>query len=56
SRFLIDKKLSLPEKENIWVIESGQRIIWVVGQRIDERFKVSDTTTAVIRLSLESSK
>lgn len=52
NRFLIDNKLSKTAKENIWVIESAQRIIWVVGQRIDERFKVTEKTKEILRFSV----
>lgn len=52
-RFLIDSKLSKTEKENTWVIESKGRIIWVVGRRIDERFKVTEKTRKVLELRLE---
>ena len=51
SKFLIDLKLSKTEKEKVWVIESNQKIIWVVGYRIDNRFKITTQTKGSIMLS-----
>jgi tRNA(Ile)-lysidine synthase len=54
SRFLIDQKLSKSDKEKVWVIETNQRILWVVGYRIDERFKVTEKTKQVLQISLQA--
>ncbi len=46
SDFLIDKKLSVVQKDLVTVLESGGKIAWVVGHRIDDRFKLTPATKA----------
>ena len=50
SKFLIDQKLSKTEKESQYVIESAKKIIWVVGRRIDDRFKVLPHSKEILQL------
>jgi tRNA(Ile)-lysidine synthase len=48
ARFFIDQKLPKNQKENIWVLESNKKIAWVIGMRIDDRFKVTDATKEIL--------
>ena len=51
SDFLIDIKMPLFDKDTATVIESGSNIIWLVGHRIDDRFKVTSQTKRVFIIS-----
>jgi len=50
ARFLIDTKVSIPEKERVWVLESDRKLLWVVGRRIDDRWKITPATKEVLRI------
>jgi tRNA(Ile)-lysidine synthase len=56
SDFLIDNKVPVHLKENIWVLCSGQDIVWVIGHRIDNRFRITQETKRVmiVKVKLEN--
>ncbi|MCB0503616.1 MAG: hypothetical protein KDD32_13120, partial [Bacteroidetes bacterium] len=40
------------QKENLPVLFSGEKMIWLVGHRIDDRFKVTEETKRVLKLKI----
>lgn len=53
SDFLIDRKVSMAEKGRQFVLLSGDDIVWVVGRRLDERFRLSRQTENVLKITRE---
>jgi len=51
SDFFKDKKLSLPEKENSWLLCSGEKIVWVINQRADRRFSITSSDQKIIKIT-----
>ncbi len=53
SKLLKDEKLSLFDKEAVWLLCSNNQIVWVIGIRADERFKIEKSTKNSIHISVQ---
>lgn len=53
SDFFTDNKFSYLQKAATWLVCSGEDIVWVVGHRIDERYKVQNQTTLILKIELK---
>ncbi|HQW68909.1 MAG TPA: tRNA lysidine(34) synthetase TilS, partial [Flavobacterium sp.] len=51
SKFFKDEKLSLLEKSGIWLLCSNDKIVWIIGKRQDDRFKITETTTKILQIN-----
>ncbi|MBK7632650.1 MAG: tRNA lysidine(34) synthetase TilS [Ignavibacteriales bacterium] len=53
SDYLNDIKINSYEKQEMLVLENGSKIVWVVGKRLDDRFKLTPKSKKVLRLCLK---
>ncbi|WP_300487152.1 tRNA lysidine(34) synthetase TilS [Flavobacterium sp.] len=56
SKYFKDEKFSLIDKENSWLLCSGNEIVWVVGKRSDRRFRIEQATNNIIKIELHENK
>jgi len=54
SDFFIDSKVPVNLKEQIHVLVSKREIVWVIGHRIDDRFKVTEKTVKVLEIEVNA--
>ncbi|WP_128763087.1 tRNA lysidine(34) synthetase TilS [Leeuwenhoekiella aestuarii] len=53
SKFFKDLKYSTIQKEAVWLLCSQEDIIWVIGERTDDRYKINSTTSNLVKFTAE---
>ena len=53
SDYLIDHKVAIPEKKRQFVLTSGDNIVWLIGRRVDDRYKITPRTENVLKITRE---
>jgi tRNA(Ile)-lysidine synthase len=54
SDYFVDNKYSFLEKENCRILESEGKIVWIIGDRIDNRFRITKSTKKVLIIEVET--
>ena len=53
SKYFKDEKYSLLDKENQWLLCNEENIIWIIGKRSDNRYKLTQPTNTIIKFTLQ---
>ena len=54
SKYFKDEKITVFDKENLWLLCCKNHIVWIVGKRQDDRFKVTEATRKILKISLQT--
>lgn len=52
SDFFIDNKLSRLEKEQCWLLISDNQIVWIIGHRMDNRYRMTEHTIEILEIKI----
>lgn len=55
SKFFKDEKMSLIQKDKIWLLLSNEKIVWVIGHRMEDHFKVNKDTEKIMKIAFIAS-
>ena len=53
SKFFKDEKMDAVAKQNQWLLCCGEDIVWIVGRRADDRFKITADTEEILKITME---
>ena len=53
SKYFKDEKMSLIDKEKTLILSSADGIVWIMGKRADDRFKITENTTNILKIELQ---
>lgn len=51
--YLIDRKVPREKRDELWVLAEGQEILWVIGDRISEKYKVTESTEKILHIQIK---
>ena len=51
SKYFKDEKMSLIDKANQWILCSENHVVWIIGKRQDDRFKITENTTKIVQIT-----
>ena len=56
SDYFIDNKYSVFEKDYCWILESAGKIVWIINDRIDNRYRITHSTKKALIIKVRSSE
>ncbi len=56
SRYMVNEKIPQEERDELLLVADGSHVMWVIGHRISDYYKVDENTTKVLKVQLSGGK